>query len=292
MAAMVEIICDANPQIGFGHLRRCQTLSQQLNLDGIDTKLRCLSDHAQRFLAHEVRRNDNVVLTVLDVPFAPQGLLDNVREKSSLVVGLDWFALEQVDVNIVIFEHSVARAIKAVHVGWDFVMIRPEIAGQALSGQPTDSQHVLVFLGGGDLLSQSETAAQLLAQSGLKVTLVLGPLVQSRKVDPLHQDFEVRVNPSELPEMLAQCDWTVTNGGACMFESLYLGKPAYVLPQTEAEKRVSFSIQALGALLGVGSSGLRPFDLNTLQPVAERGRGLIDGRGAQRVSRILQELMN
>lgn len=292
MPALVEIICDAGPQIGFGHLRRCQTLAQQLTLHGINANLRCLSDEGEKLSLRDMPCEKKIDLTVLDVPFSSQGLLDNIRRTSPMLVGLDWFGEDPVDVNIVIFEHSSAKAIESVYVGWNFVMIRPEIAVLALDEPPTDSQSVLVFLGGGDLLGQSGAAAQTLAESGLKVTLVLGPLAKSRQTSILHKDIEVRVNPQELPELLARSDWTVSNGGTCMFESLCLGKPAYVLPQTEAERRVSLSIDAHEALLGLGFSGLKPFELNVLQTVAERGRGLIDGRGAERVSRILQELLN
>lgn len=288
VGAIIDIVCDGNAQIGLGHIRRCQTLARQLEQNGAVVRLRVLSQDP--FMSLPVGKVSDPVAQVLviDVPYWPSRWVDVAREAGTIVVGLDWFGAIAVDVNIVIYPHREVRSRVASHVGVSFVMLRDEITSPPNRRTLNGSTNVLVLLGGGDFLGQGHISAQRLTEAGLNVTLVQGPLARDQS---LAAGYKVFVNPPDLPDLLLQCDWTVTNGGTSMFESLYSHKPTYVLPQTEAEERVSASLAHTGALLGVGLSNLRAFSQGELHRAHKCCHGVIDGVGVRRVAQLVCECL-
>jgi spore coat polysaccharide biosynthesis predicted glycosyltransferase SpsG len=98
----------------------------------------------------------------------------------------------------------------------------------------------------------------------------------------------VCTNPSNLPELFARSDWAVTSGGGSLFEGLCLGKAVHVLPQTAAEERIARHVDSQGGLLGIGLDSLRAYSVNEVIKVAAKGAHLVDGLGAQRVSKIVK----
>lgn len=90
---------------------------------------------------------------------------------------------------------------------------------------------------------------------------------------------------------MQQSDWVVTNGGGCLFEAVFLGKAAYVLPQTEAELRVASCFYEKGAILGIGINGIRDFNDDEIDQVHRNCLGLVDGNGARRISEIVRGLL-
>lgn len=67
-------------------------------------------------------------------------------------------------------------------------------------------------------------------------------------------------------------------------ELMFLGKPVHVLPQTNAEARLSRLFLRDKAILGIGFEELniRPSSV-TLEKVGRNARTLIDGQGARRI---------
>lgn len=282
----VEILCEGNDRVGYGHIRRSLTLAARLQKDGVAVCLSGLSEAARRALPPPEPFEGMAPVVIFD---SPLGIDDQIRAAGSrgqLSVTLDWFGEAVPDVNIAVFPHHAVRASRKSFVGFEYVLVREEIA--ALHGiQPTcQSRRVLVVIGGGDLLGQGQQAARHLAESGFEVTLVQGPW--ARAVDTAG-GFRVLVNPPDLPQQMAAADWMVTNGGGCLFEALCLGKAAYVLPQTDMEVKIAQYARDKGAILGMGLDALRGFEADELAPVGGHGARLIDGRGGERISAIVRE---
>jgi spore coat polysaccharide biosynthesis predicted glycosyltransferase SpsG len=143
-------------------------------------------------------------------------------------------------------------------------------------------------LGGGDILGQSFEAAVILANQGYDVTLIKGPLA---KIDKAKCNFSILVNPTDFPEILNSCDWAVTNGGGCFFEALYLGKPVFVLPQTEMELKIVSYAKQFNTILGMGIENLSNINHTKFETVSYNGMKLIDGKGLSRISSIIKELL-
>jgi spore coat polysaccharide biosynthesis predicted glycosyltransferase SpsG len=285
IAPLVELVCDGSTAFGYGHVRRMLTLADNLRAAGVTVRLLARSKAAQALLPAQPLVEGFAPIVIFDVPCNIDVQIIRAREAGQCVLALDYFGAEVPDIAIIVHPHSAVRARRVSFVGWQYQIIRADITDmpRGMAGEG-----VLVMLGGGDLLSQGHKAAQLLADQGLDVTLVQGPLAANCE---LSAHFEVLVDPPDLAERLSSCEWVVTNGGGCMFEAMCLGKPAVVLPQTEAEAALACVALEQGSLLGIGFEYLRPFSRHELEPVSRRAVELIDGRGAERVATIVKSLL-
>jgi len=207
---LVDIFCDGNEQIGFGHIRRSSTLAEQLRKDGVDVRIIGLSGQARDILPLVVADERTASLIIFDSPFGIDDLINAAHKRDQTTLTLDWFGETIPDVNIAIYPHAEVRAIHKSYVGFEFIMVRDEIRSQARVTPSKDVNHVLVVLGGGDVMGQGHSVARQLSDLGLEVTLVQGPLAKNIEED---EKYRVLVNPPQLPEIMASCGWAITNGG-------------------------------------------------------------------------------
>lgn len=284
---LVEIFCEGNNKVGYGHIRRSSTLAAQLERDGLDVRILGLSEEARRWLPIPKFAGRSADILIFDSPCGIDDKITAAQAGGQATVALDWFGEVIPDVNIAVYPHGEVLGTKEVHVGFEYILIREEIAMLHRVPATQSAESVLVFLGGGDLLNQGHEAARRLSRQGLDVTMVQGPLATDRSDG---EGYRILVNPENLPQLLAACDWAVTNGGGCMFETMCIGKAAFVLPQTEAEMKLARFTTERGAVLGIGLDNLREFGVAELGSVAEKGAKLVDGRGAARISTIVQGL--
>ena len=284
----VEIYCDGSAKVGYGHIHRCRTLATQLDRDGVDVCILGLSDEARRLLPEPKRTGRLASVQVFDSPCNIDDMLHAAQLRGQITVALDWFGEVIPDVNIAVYPHGEVRGIKKVHIGFEYILLRDEIVLRRQLPATHSAKCVLVVLGGGDLLNQGHELSRRLCEQGLEVTLVQGPFAKNRDAG---DGYRVLINPTELPQLLASCDWAVTNGGGCLFEAMCLRKAAYVFPQTEAEENIAHFAETRGAILGVGSANLRAFSYAELGVAAERGANLVDGLGGSRVSSIIRGLI-
>ena len=285
---LVEIYCDGSAKVGYGHIRRCRTLATQLHRDGVDVCILGLSEEARRLLPEPRCTGRLASVQVFDSPCNIDDMLRSAQLHGQITVALDWFGEVIPDVNIVVYPNGEVRGIKEVHIGFEYILLREEIVLRRQTLATYSAKCVLVVLGGGDLLNQGHEVSRRLCEHGLDVTLVQGPLAKNRDTG---DGYRVLIDPTDLPQLLAACDWAVTNGGGCLFEAMCMGKAAYVFPQTEAEENIARFAETRGAILGVGSANLRAFGYAELGVVAERGANLVDGLGGSRVSSIIRGLI-
>lgn len=285
---LVEIFCEGNSFIGYGHIRRSITLANRLKKDGINVRLTGLSATARMMLPLLQPTNHKASVSLFDSPLNIDHQILTAKKQDQITVTLDWFGESLPDVNIVVYPHKEVRASQRTYVGFEYILVRDEIALLSRTKTSAINGNVLIVLGGADVLGQGHMVARQLSDIGLDVTLVQGPLARATQME---LGFRVLINPPELPELMKKCDWVVTNGGGCLFESLALGKAAYIIPQTDAETKIASFVLDKGAALGLGIDGLRQFDLNEINQVQKKGGMLIDDRGAHRISAIIKGLL-
>jgi spore coat polysaccharide biosynthesis predicted glycosyltransferase SpsG len=281
----IDILCDGNEKIGFGHVRRSQALAAQLVRDGVI--VRVMSSALQSSAMLPVMSLDDSVsaVTIFDTPLDIDEKLNMLASLGRLTVALDYFGNALPDINIAVFAHQVVRAKHYACVGFEYILIRDEIFNMRARACSGRTDRVMIMVGGGDILGQGPRAAEVLVRAGCRVTLIQGPYAASSQQC---SDYEVCTNPSNLPEIFAACDWAVTSGGGALFEGLCLGKAVHVLPQTDAEERVARHVYSEGGVLGVGLESLRAYNLNEIVNKGSNGVHLVDGLGAQRVSKIVR----
>lgn len=285
---LVEIFCDGNEQIGFGHIRRSTTLAEQLINDGFNVRITGLSDKARDLLPLPSHFGEKAQIVIFDSHAGIDNNLQEANRLGQITITLDWFGETVPDINIVVYPHRKVYAKIASFTGFDYILIRKEIASLRMTNEVKDKGNIIVCIGGSDLLDQGQKAAHKLSRQNLNVTLIQGPLSNRKNIS---SDFRYYYNPSIFSTLLAECSWTVTNGGGCFFEALCLGKAAFILPQTTMEQNIARYAFDKGAVLGIGMQNLRKFNSKEIMDKEERGILLVDGQGSKRISSIIKNLL-
>ncbi len=288
---ILHIYCDGGGAFGYGHIRRSLTLSHRLKQDGFLVSVMGLSDEAKKLLPDAAYQNESPQVVVMDCP-PGRGLdvMKNANQKSSLTVGLDWFCRETLPlINITIFPHYPVLSLSKSYIGFEYILIRPEIQQAKNKYFTNDGGYVFVSIGGGDLLNQGSFVATELASFGYSVLLIKGPLHDYCEDNINNLKVRIMKNPINFSELMAQSKFVVANGGGCLFEALYLGKAVLAIPQTPFEQKIVEYIRSLGGVLGDRKEDLKHFSEYEIDKVCAVGRTIIDGDGDKRISSIIQK---
>jgi spore coat polysaccharide biosynthesis predicted glycosyltransferase SpsG len=155
---------------------------------------------------------------------------------------------------------------------------------------------VLCFFGGTDSAGVAPAWARALADTGLPF--------QATVVSPTpfaaHGPFTVIPPTDRLPALMAEADLVVTAAGSAVWELLYLGVPA-ALTWVAANQLIGYeALVGRGIAAGAGPApdaaatkvlaGLLA-DPEAREEYGRRGRGLVDGRGRERVADALLALL-
>lgn len=286
----IKIFCDGNNNIGTGHVKRSVSLANFLNTNYMPTKVYPLSEEARELIpASLLTENLNTELAIIDTPLDFSDLSQSLLKNQTKILGLDLKKDYGQNNTISVFEHSPLE-FKNKLTGFEYIIIREDIRETPKASSPTTTENVLVILGGGDLKGESSKVAQILVNQGYKVNLVLGPLAKTP--DNLPNGITLYSNPENLPELMKECDWAISNGGGCLFELLYLNKPVHVLPQTQAEENIANHFLSIEAILGVGLNNLKNYNLPQLKKVYSKSLYVVDGHGTGRIQMVLEDIYN
>jgi|GEM_PF-1443110 len=280
---LVEIICDGGQDYGYGHLCRSAALAWELKSRNLGVRFRALSPDVAGKHPSVPHDDGDLSLVIIDLPYNGDPWITMARELAVPVLTLDFIGSStRPDLDISIWDRGSASAGTLQKIGLEFAIIRQEIIQVYPAAQKTGSG-VLVIVGGQDIKGLGPVIASRLAEMGQEVTLVEGPL---NAVRSSYQDKGyVRLRtPIDLPQRMANCAWAVTNGGATMMEMMFLGKPTWVVPQTDAEAGLANLIAKQGGIFGVGLEGLTVPTLEQCTATAICASRLVDGTGLKRIA--------
>jgi spore coat polysaccharide biosynthesis predicted glycosyltransferase SpsG len=282
--SQIQIYCDGGSKTGFGHISRSKALSNYLSSKGLNSFIIGITKEANGLIGDDAYENKDAQIIVLDSHRNLDKLIIRERKKNKIIITLDWFGYEKPDYNIVIYPHTKPRSTIKNFIGFKYIIIRDEI--QLLKNTKKIKNKALICVGGGDLLNQSQLAAEYLNQKGFDVTLVVGPIYKKLLET---KNYKVLINPKNFAELLASSSLVVTNGGGCMFESIFLNIPTCVLPQTEFEKNVSDLALKSNAILGSGINFIKTLKIREIN--FNYQQDLIDGLGKYRIFKIIDNIL-
>jgi len=195
-------------------------------------------------------------------------------------------------------------------LGSRYVLLRQEFL--TWSGWKREIQKVarkvLVTMGGSDPGNMTLKVIHALEQvqvDGLEVVVAVGgsnphyEVLQSA-IRNLQLKIHLERNASNLPELLAWADVSVTAAGSTCWELAFMGVPALVLVWAENQCMVASGLETAGISINLGwYANVTPEDiaLRLLElvnspkirgEIAKRGRNLVDGNGASRVIQWIQ----
>jgi UDP-2,4-diacetamido-2,4,6-trideoxy-beta-L-altropyranose hydrolase len=166
---------------------------------------------------------------------------------------------------------------------------------------PAVARRVLVTMGGSDPDNVTELVVNaILKAGGFEATIVAGgsnPHLARLREFAGQSDSTVRLveNASNMPELIARADVAVAGAGTTSWEMCFLGLPALLIVLADNQEGVAEELGKNGVMVNLGRAhDLTPITIATqLQRLAdspvirremsERGRALVDGRGAERV---------
>jgi len=253
------------------------------HLTGIST----VSREASRFVSSFSLFEGQPDVIIYDLPKSSIKKSRIIFESGAFKIGLDHFGENIFDLVISVFEHCKKHLTGDRLSGLEYSIIRPEI--RALQDFYSHTDGVLIAMGAGDLRGFGPQIARDLSKKGVKVTIIEGPLVKNGYSDLINDpNIEVVRNPSNIGELMSQCEWAVSNGGGTMLELLCLGKAVVSMPQTKMENQLATFIKQRGGLIAVGkvsSTNPRKYELRRIGKQAGK---LVDGRGLERIVALIE----
>jgi UDP-2,4-diacetamido-2,4,6-trideoxy-beta-L-altropyranose hydrolase len=180
--------------------------------------------------------------------------------------------------------------------GFEHALLRREVRDAVDHGVP--GIEVLLSMGGSDPEGLTPVLARALQAAGASPLSVLGPAYRGPR-----PDGEILADPRDWPRALAGARLLVGRFGHTLLEAAHLGTPALAIA-TDARAAVEARAFAVrGTVEMVQAAG--PTDADEvatralallddparLATMAQRGRELVDGRGAARVAAALRELL-
>jgi UDP-2,4-diacetamido-2,4,6-trideoxy-beta-L-altropyranose hydrolase len=194
----------------------------------------------------------------------------------------------------------------ALLLGVQYTLLREEFlsAGREAPGVPARARKVLLSFGGADTANLSARAVEAVEESDLEAVLLVGA------ANPRRAEIEARaarskstrvlVDVRDVPGWMCWADVAVVAAGSTVWELAYMGVPSVVIPVADNQLGVAAGAadagfaQALGHERGIDAQTitrtLRAIceDQSTRRAMSERGRLVIDGRGADRVAAALR----
>lgn len=302
MTARPEMWVDPSPGPGAGHLARTLALVQawtDLRGDVVAVDRGMPSSWRDQFalegpVAADPPGADCDVIVVDGYDAAPRALTLKRQCPDALLVAIDDHSLASIqDPDVVIDQNLGARADRyrseVVLVGPDYALLRREFRTTPRPSvrKPPTFPRLLLAAGG----SPPPAVSEWLDEIGVLL---------SHRVEPV-----ALRGITDVPELLTSIDFAVSAAGSTMLELCWAGVPAAVFSWADNQRPVAEAVQsaAIGLDLGDWSKCSAKAAANRIEQLldrpervgaaATRARGIVDGRGAERVAvRLRSELLD
>jgi UDP-2,4-diacetamido-2,4,6-trideoxy-beta-L-altropyranose hydrolase len=189
-----------------------------------------------------------------------------------------------------------------------YALLRPEFRRTARRRHPMRATRLLVLMGGSDPVDATRKVIDALALSrtpGLRAVVVVGTL--NRRLPELRERArrlgvraEFESNCRRISARMARAHFCVSAAGSTVWELLRMGVPTVLLPIAGNQVRIARDLHRRRLAMNLGWHArvsavalARAIDRLAASParrraISERGRLLVDGRGADRVVRIIR----
>lgn len=281
---MIKIFSFGEKKIGYGHVSRSKSLFEYLTKKKIKVSLEIFNSN--NLLEYDFNSISNdIKVIVIDCNNYSDFILKRLNNKF-ITVTLDHFGNLKSDYNYVIFEHKKAVSKIKSFIGYQYIIIRDEFL--KLKKKNSKNKHkILISIGGSDIKNYGLKILELFDKNKFEITLVLGPYnnnqIKSEKI-------KIYRNPKKFNYLLNESDFVICNGGSTMFESLFLNKKTFILPQTKFEKALASDLFKKKLITGYGYKDLSKNGIVHYIEMPIVLNKIIDGRGLERISEFLSKL--
>ncbi|QEW05925.1 UDP-2,4-diacetamido-2,4,6-trideoxy-beta-L-altropyranose hydrolase [Nitrincola iocasae] len=196
-----------------------------------------------------------------------------------------------------------------IFCGSRYALLRPEFSQwreySLKRRQHGKLEHILINLGGVDkdnITSQVLVALrQCLLPTDCKITVVMGataPWIEfvRKEARKLHWKTEVRVDVSNMAELMSNSDLAIGAAGATSWERCCLGLPAVMMVLAENQQMIAKKLQDAGACVGLSIDNLHRNLSNVLNDLitgklakfANKASEITDGQGVDHLIKYIK----
>ena len=319
---------DAGDGVGLGHLRRCATLGAALRRRHAAVRFAVPgaagAEYLQRHGIEDVEaqdlgaalagdhEGDDVV--VVDAYGVPGGELERVR--GARVAVIDDLADRELRVALVVngaphasdLRYRVAAETRLLR-GPRYILLREEFGHAPAREIRPAIERVLITVGGTDPEGITTRLLGCVRETlgSVAVDVVLGPFFPRWMPDAVEavagrDGLRLHRDPPYIRDLMIECDVAIAAGGQTTYELAATGTPAVAVAVADNQLGNLAALEALGTLRWAGrardpgleglvAAGLRELEGSARrQAMANAGRCVVDGGGADRVAEAILEV--
>jgi UDP-2,4-diacetamido-2,4,6-trideoxy-beta-L-altropyranose hydrolase len=194
-------------------------------------------------------------------------------------------------------------------LGTAYTLLRREFleCGPLGEREKSATPHVLVTLGGSDLENITRAvveALQRIEPTRYTATVVVGGanphLAELEQRVSQSSNIELRVNVTEMPEMMRRADMAISGGGSTMWELCFMGISSIAIELADNQRKIVDTLDERSAAIGIRWQDVieiaplvslvnRLLSDSTLrQRMSATAQQIIDGKGAARIIQAMQ----
>ena len=298
MPGRAVVLADAAPGAGLGHLARSTALAQALAEEGVEA--RCAALGAAEALDRDgipwapapdlaaIDRPGRAEVVVLDSYRLASGEVRRWAGETALVAFWDEGKAPEADliISLALEVTGPGRALS----GLEFACLGREYWRVAAPPVAGDVDRVLVSVRGPGSTEISRAVCEITERSAPSAEIVL---VVEPNADPMPSGATVLRAPPSLAQPLLEADLAITSAGQTMLEALATGTPCIALPTASNQRPGARLLSDHGAAILAEPGEQQDLrdairalvaDSAARQAQRDRGRELVDGRGALRVA--------
>ncbi|MCR4942423.1 MAG: hypothetical protein K5978_06515 [Campylobacter sp.] len=316
---MITIHARGNEKIGIGNLARCYELVKFLSTKGYevvgifecDEKLFARFENEKIFRSSEFSNSLNLIkklktqIYICDLLDADANLSDTLRDIGVKKI-VHFNGLEKgfrPDVLVVMddFEYELKFKDLKIYRGFKYYIIANDIVKNrpANAKQIKNIKNVLISFGGSDPAYFSEYFAKTISDDKYRYTLILGPAMSLERKEFIKSIKKPNLayidSPSNLINLLLECDLFVTLGGMSTYEAMCLGIPASGVRWSY----LGYCVEQFGKKAMINDLGnidkayenLLNLNIENVNKICQNAFDIIDGKSLQNIEKIIRNLI-
>lgn len=198
---------------------------------------------------------------------------------------------------------------RALLLGGGYALLRPEFLMESpRRDHASIARNILVTMGGSDPANITEKVVHALLPLDIDLKLVVGGgnlrgEALLNFADRVRPRIQVEFNPENMAQVMRWADVAISAAGSTSWELAYMGLPAVMIAASSDQAGIARYLEEHGIAVNLGwhanlseeairdvlTSLLR--DRQRRSEISQRGRDLIDGRGAARVVKFLNQYL-
>jgi UDP-2,4-diacetamido-2,4,6-trideoxy-beta-L-altropyranose hydrolase len=187
-------------------------------------------------------------------------------------------------------------------LGTNYILLRSEIRKLAQENPPwrAEPERAIVVMGGSDIENLTPTVVRAFNGFDLHLDVIVGPGVSDPQEEVIRNTsrnsstaVSVVCDPDDLPQRMFQADFAVSTSSSTTYELLALGTPIISIPVVDNQEPIAEALRNRDAATVLEQNpeqndirqAIRKYVTSSAlrQKRRERGRELVDGRGAKRL---------